>query len=116
MGLVRLEKASNVARDLFSDYDHSQVAEAERVQKHTGENCLTDLCTTIFQKVMAAIFQDGGHENHFLDSFLQFSAILMILASNYIFLTIQNLNFRLRNSVKAYLTKYEIRIKIHYVG
>ena len=24
MGLVRLEKASNVARDLFSDYDYSQ--------------------------------------------------------------------------------------------
>ena len=24
MGLVRLEKASNVARELFSDYDYSQ--------------------------------------------------------------------------------------------
>ena len=38
------------------------IAEAESVQKHIGENCLLDLCTTIFQKVMAAIFQDGGHD------------------------------------------------------
>ena len=79
----------------------------ESVQKHTGENCLLDLCTTIFQKAMAAIFQDGGHENHFLHSFLQTSAILMILVSNHTFLTMQNLNFELRNLVKAYLTKYE---------
>ena len=35
---------------------------------------MLDLCTTIFQKVKAAIVQDGGHfqlENHFIDSFLQ---------------------------------------------
>ena len=59
-----------------------KITEAESVKKHIGENCLLDLCTTIFQKVMAAIFQDGGHfqhENHFLDSFLQTGAILMIL-------------------------------------
>ena len=64
MDLVRLEKASNVARDLFSDYDY--------LQKY--QNILVKtVCTTMFQNVMAAIFQNGGHfqhENHFLDSFL----------------------------------------------
>ena len=55
---------------------------------------------------MAAIFQDGGHKNHFLDSLLQTSAILMILVSNHTFLNMQNLNFDLR---KAYLTKYETK-------
>ena len=58
---------------------------------------------------MAAIFQDDGHfqhENHFLDSFRKAGAILMILVSNHTFLTMQNLNFDLRNSVKAYFTKY----------
>ena len=59
--------------------------------------------------MMAAIFLDGGHKNHFLDSLLQTSAILMILVSNHTFLTMQNLNFDLRNSVKAYLTKYETK-------
>ena len=59
-----------------------KITEAESVQKHIGKNRLLDLCITIIQKVMAAIFQDGGHfqhENHFLDSFLQTCAILMIL-------------------------------------
>ena len=84
-----------------------KITEAESVQKQICENCLLDLCTTIFQKVMVAIFQDGGHENHFIYSFLQTSAILMILVSNHTFLTMQNLNFELRNLVKAYLTKYE---------
>ena len=46
------------------------------------------------------------HENHFLDSLIQTCAILMILVSNHTFLTMQNINFDLRNSVKAYLTKY----------
>ena len=58
---------------------------------------------------MAVIFQDGGHfqhENHFVDSFLQTCAILMILVSNH---TVLNLNFDLRNSVKAYFTKYETK-------
>ena len=59
-----------------------------------------------------AIFQDGGHlqhENHFLDSFLQTFAILMILISNHTFLTMQNPHFDHRNSVKTYLTKYETK-------
>ena len=54
---------------------------------------------------MAAIFQDGGHyqhENHFLDCFSQTCAILMVLVSNHTVLTMQNPNFDLRNSVKAY--------------
>ena len=58
---------------------------------------------------MAAIFQDGGHsqhEDHFLNSFIQTCAILMILVSNQTFLTMQNLNFDLQNSVKSYVTKY----------
>ena len=82
MSLVRLEKAFNVARDLFSDYDYSQNHRSWKREKHIGENCLLELCTTIFQKVMAVISQDGGHfqrENHSLDSFLQACAILMIL-------------------------------------
>ena len=73
---------------------------------------MLDLCTTTFQKVKAAIVQDGGHfqhENHFIDSFLQTCAILMIVVSNHTFVTMQNLNFDLRNSVKAYLTKYETK-------
>ena len=81
MGLVRLEKASNVARDLFLITIIHKITEVESVQKHFGENGRLDLCTTIFQKVMAAIFQDRGHfqhENHFLDSFLQTCSILMI--------------------------------------
>ena len=52
-----------------------------------------------------AIFQDGGHfqhKNHFIDSLIQTCAILMILVSNYTFLPMQNLNFDLRNSVKAF--------------
>ena len=59
-----------------------------------------------------SIFQDGGHfqhKNHFLDGFLQTCAILMILVSNHTFLTMQNPHFDLRNSVKAYLTKYETK-------
>ena len=59
-----------------------KITEDESVKKHIDENCLLDLCTTIFQKVMAAIFQDGihfQHGNHFLDSFLQTCAILKIL-------------------------------------
>ena len=85
-----------------------KITEAESIKKHTGENCLLHLCTIIFRIVMAAIFQDGGHfqhENHILDSFLQTCAILMILVSNHTFLTMQNLNFDLRNSVKVYFTK-----------
>ena len=68
IGLVRLEKASNVARDLILDYDIHKIPEAESVKKQIDENCRFDLCTTIFQKVMAGFFQDGGHfqhENHF---------------------------------------------------
>ena len=64
---------------------------------------------------MAAIFQDGGHfrhENHFLDSFLLTYAILMILESNHTFLTMQNLNFDLRNSANVHLTKYETKITV----
>ena len=86
-----------------------KISEAESVEKHIGKNCRLDLCTTIFQKVMAAIFQDGEHfqhENHFLDSFLQTCAISMILVSNHTFLTMKNLNFELWNLVKAYFTKY----------
>ena len=42
-----------------------KITEAESLRKkHIGENCRLDLCTTIFQKVMAAIFQDGGHFQH----------------------------------------------------
>ena len=51
MGLVRSEKASNVARDLFSDYIIHKITETESVKKHIGETCRLDLCTTIFQKV-----------------------------------------------------------------
>ena len=89
-----------------------KITEAKNVKKHIGENFLLDLCTTIFQKVMAAIFQDGGHfqhVNHFLDNFPQTCAILMILVSNRTFLTMQNLNFALRNSAKANFTKYETK-------
>ena len=88
-----------------------KITEAESVKKHIGENCLLNLYTTIFQKLMTAILQDGGyfqHENHFVDSFLQTCAILMILVSNHKVLTMQNLNLDLRNSLKAYFTKYEI--------
>ena len=88
------------------------ITEAERVKKNIGENCLLDLCRTIFQKVMATTFQNGGyfqHENHFLDSFLRACAILMILVSNHTFLTMQNRNFDLRNSVKAYFTKNQTK-------
>ena len=53
MGLVRLEKASNVARSLFSDYEYSQ----KNVKKHIGIKCRLGLCTTIFQKVMVAFFK-----------------------------------------------------------
>ena len=103
MGLVRLEKASNVARYFLITIIHKSTKTYW---------CLLDLCTTIFQKLMAAIFQDGGHfqhENHFLDSFLQTCAILMSVLSNHTFLTMQNQNFDLRNSVKAYLTKYKTK-------
>ena len=92
------------------------ITEDESLKLHIGETSLLDLCTTIFQKVMAAIFQDGGrfqHGNHFVDSFLQTCAILMILVSNHTVLTMQNLNFNLRNSVKAYLRQ---RVKIHHAG
>ena len=61
---------------------------------------------------MAAIFQNGGHfqhEHHFIDSFLQTCAILMILVSNHTFWTMHNLNFDIRNLVEAYLTKYETK-------
>ena len=60
MGLVRLGKTSNVARDLFFIMIIHKITEAESVKKHIGGNCLHDLCTTIFQKV----FQDGGHSQH----------------------------------------------------
>ena len=85
-----------------------KITEAESVKKHIGEKYLLDLCTKIFQKVLAAIFQDGGHfqhENHFVDSFLQTCAISKILVSNHTDLTMQNLNFDLRYLVKAYFTK-----------
>ena len=62
------------------------ITEAESVKKHIGETCLLDLCTTIFQKVMATTFQDGGHfkhENHFLDSFSKLFSDLGI--KSYIF-------------------------------
>ena len=78
MGLVRLEKASNVARDRSSYYDSSQ---------NIGENCRLDLCTTIFK--MATI---SSMKIICLDSFLQTCAISMILVSNHTFLTMQNLN------------------------
>ena len=55
--------------------------------------------------IMAAIFRNGGHfqlENHFLDSFLQTSAILMILVSNHTFLTMQNLNFEVCECSEIY--------------
>ena len=89
-----------------------KITKAESVKKHIGENCLLDLCTTISHKVMAAIFQDGGHFQHgtdFLDSFFQACAILIILVLNNRFFTIQILNFDFRNSVKAYFTKYETK-------
>ena len=70
-----------------------KITEAESVQKLFGENCLLDLSTTIFEKLF---FQ---HEHHFLNSFLQTCAILMILVSNHTFLPwlskIRNREFRL---------------------
>ena len=117
-GSGQIEKASNMTRDLFSNYDYSQTTESESVKKHIGEKCLLHLCTTIFRKVMAAIFQDGGHFQHgnlFLDSFLQTCEILMILVSNQIFLTLHNLNFDFRNSVKLILLNLKQRVKIHHV-
>ena len=68
------------------------------------------VCTNYAQQY--AISQDGGHfqhDNHFLDSFLQACVILLILLSYHTFLTMQNLNFDLRNSVKAYFTTYETK-------
>ena len=38
MGLVRLEKASNVARDLFFITIINKITEAESVKKHIGES------------------------------------------------------------------------------
>ena len=58
-----------------------KITEVESVKKHIGEKHLLDVCTKMFQKVLAAIFQDGGHfqhENHVADSFLQTCAILII--------------------------------------
>ena len=63
-GLRRLEKAYNVTRDLFSDYDYSQ--NHLKRMKHIGVNCRLNLCTTVFLKVEKN--QDSGyfqHENHF---------------------------------------------------
>ena len=113
MGLVRLEKASNVARTYFFITIIQKITKAESV-KNIGENFLHDLCTTIFQKVMAVIFQVGGylqHGNHFVDSFFQRCTILMILVSNHTVVTMQNLNFDLRNSVKAHF-KYIMLVSI----
>ena len=101
---VRLEKAFYVA----GDYDYSQNHRTWKRKKHIGGNCLLELCTTIFREMVMIISQDGGHlqhENHFLDSFLQACAILMILVSNHTFLDMQNLNLDLRNSEKVYFTK-----------
>ena len=45
-----------------------KITEAESIKKHIGENCWLKICTTIFDKGLAAIFQDCGHfqhENHF---------------------------------------------------
>ena len=39
MGLERLEKASNVASDLFFITIIHIITEAESVKKHIGENC-----------------------------------------------------------------------------
>ena len=39
-------------------------SQANGVKKHTGENCQLDLCTPMFQKVMATIFQDRDHFQH----------------------------------------------------
>ena len=96
-----------MARDLVSDDDIHKITESESV-KNILVKTLLNVCTTIFQKVMAASFQDGGcfqHENHFLDSFLQTCAISMILVSNHIFLTMQNLNFDGEFMVQASQTK-----------
>ena len=51
MGLVRLEKSSNVARDLFSEYDYSQ------------RNILVKTVGSIYAQ-QYSIFQDNGHFQH----------------------------------------------------
>ena len=68
------------------------------------------LVTYFLITIIHKITEDGRHfqhVNHYVDSFLQTCAILMILVSNHTALTMQNLNFDLRNSVKVYFTKYE---------
>ena len=102
MDLVRLEKASNVSRDLFLITIIHKITEAESVK-----NILVKTSYSIYAQQYARkwkTFQDGGHfqhEKHFVDSFLQTCAILMTLVSNHTVFTMQNLNFHLRNSVKA---------------
>ena len=59
MGLVKLEKVSNVTRDLFSEYDYAQK--------------YTQFMHNNIPESDDAIFQDGGHfqhKNHFIDSLI----------------------------------------------
>ena len=104
MGLLRLKRHLMLLVTYFLITIIHKITEAESVKKHIGENCLLHVCATILQKVMAAIFQDGGHfqHDHFLDNFIKTYAILMILVTNHTFLITQNLNFDFPNSVIAY--------------
>ena len=70
MSLVWLEKHLMWFVTYFLIMNIHKITGAESVKKHIGDNCRLDLCTIIFQKVMAAIFQYSGHfqhENHFFE-------------------------------------------------
>ena len=61
MGLVSLEKASNVARELFSDYDYSQNHQSWK-RKETYWWKLS--AQMMHNNIPESFFQDCGHFQH----------------------------------------------------
>ena len=93
-----------------------KITEAESVEKHILMILVKTVGSISAQQYSRKLWRPffkmasiSSMKITFLDSFLQTCAISMILVSNHTFLTMRNLNFDLRNSVKAYFTIYETK-------